>query len=854
MKFNIDFNFTDDDIKHFHNKFAIAREYEHDFENRVFTNDLMIESHKAFKILESNPELLTEEQLYLMKFSSYHEMTRDARTYVEDYTREDLKVSLIMLQTHGFSDLEAIEIYRKSINSYGFFSGEQVTYKKVLDELQQKLLEKIKTEEAEKESAILQQNYQKNQLKSEKIKEEEKEDEKTFMEIIRPFKNVLDTALTLTFEYPKKYFNKIYIDKNYRKDENNYTKFDTFVNYIIPLLTLIFLSIWVFNVINGFPASGFFYTSMVLVSISFIRYKTLNFQNRFYLKGVWKHLSQLRLSAYETKHYLIAFEQHMTEFQEQLHVNFDTHRGYELSVDEDFGVIISMYIDKNKSVSINSLNDELLTYFKVVPFLNPLNDSKALLVHDRKVSFMLYEIFLKQINSDNEIQYLFAEKPEFFSAFKELSSMKRELEEQKKLEAIEYKNKLELIKIQALNLSEKATNILSLVRKNKGNWGFNYWNLTTDAITENDNFLRFRCKFLDNTTFNNIKNSKERLESAFRLPIQLKKLSDRGSFEMYILKESEIKPFSLKMSDVDSQNALNKVFLGKTLTGDLVYDWNHQANHFIVSGVSGSGKSVAIRAILAQLVQLTDFDYRELYLTSSSKVADFVDFEKKGAFLSSGVEKQAKVFDYILNKLEKREELFYEKGVDSIKSYNEKYPENPLGQLILVADEWENSRNNLDSKLAKKLEGTLVAILNIARSSGAVVMVGSQSILKSDIGTIADKMTIRISGTNKRNVLNQIDTEIADYYSTLTKKAQGVFFIEATNLEAENAQLTHGSTTFTLTQTPFISDISSNLPVLRGSENSSTILSDGEDENVEEISIINEFKEDFEIENSTIDI
>lgn len=124
---------------------------------------------------------------------------------------------------------------------------------------------------------------------------------------------------------------------------------------------------------------------------------------------------------------------------------------------------------------------------------------------------MLYEILLKEDNEDNEIQYLYQQKPEFYSAFKELSSMKKDLEEQKKLEEIEYKNKLELSKIQALNLSEKATNILSLVRKNKGNWGFNYWNLTSDAITENDNFLRFRCKFLDNTTFNNIKNSKERI-------------------------------------------------------------------------------------------------------------------------------------------------------------------------------------------------------------------------------------------------------------------------------------------------------------------------------------------------------
>ena len=843
------FEFEKEQLKNFHAEFSVMRAYEHNFENAVLTDVLRSEYGEALHLMKKNKEDLTNEQIDLMKFVLKQEIYNDDDKFnISNYVKTDLEVSLTMLESNGFSDLEAIEIYEKSMND-GWFSAEKEFYEEELLILKQTILDKNENGEEEDllNKKLVSQNYDFDF-------EEEKEDEKSFVDIAKKVKNVADKVLTVTFEYPTKFKNKVYFDKAFKQEANRYTRFDTFLNYIVPLLILISISIWFFNVINGFQASFFFYTTLFLIFISFIRYKSLNFNNHRYLNGVWKHLSSLKLSASEIKWHTATFESHMIEFREKMNVDFDLQKGYEISTDKDFGVIISMFINKDKPVSITSLNDELLTFYKIVPFLNPLNDSRAMLVHNRKISFMLYEILLKEDNEDNEIQYLYQEKPEFYSAFRELSSMKKDLEEQKKLEEIEYRNQLELSKIQALNLSGKATNILSLVRKNKDSWGFNYWNLTSDAIVENDNFIRFRCKFLDNTTFNNIKNSKERIESSFRLPIQLKKLGDRGSFEMYVLKQSEIKPFSIKMSDVDSQNALNKVFLGKTLTGDLTYDWNHQANHFIISGVSGSGKSVAIRAILAQLVQLTDFDYRELYLTSSSKVADFVDFEQRGAFLSSGVEKQAKVFDYILNKLEAREQLFYEKGVDSIKSYNEKYPENPMGQLILVADEWENSRNNLDSKLAKKLEGTLVAILNIARSSGAVVIVGSQSILKSDVGTIADKMTVRISGTNKRNVLNQIDTEIADYYSTLTKKAQGVFFIEATNLESTTAQLAYGSTTFTLTQTPFISDISNNLPILKGAENSSTILNTDEDENIDEISIVEEFKEDFEIQNSTIDI
>lgn len=817
------FNFNDYEIAHFHKNFS-AEDYCKTLGDSNFYSNQNTDFQTAFEIFQNNFDDLTNYQFNILKTKILYILNNEKdEVLINEAITLDVLLGCHALENAGHEPVSAVEIYRDSIINDECYLEIDIKYLKNLEDSLGDV-------------------------------EESKNNDSDFMKAVRPFKKVLDSVLTLSFEYPAKFKNKIYFDKAFKQEVNKYNRFDTFLNYIVPLLILISISIWFFNVINGFPSSFFFYTTLFLVFISFVRYKTINFNKHRYLNGVWKHLSSLKLSASEIKRYTATFESHMIDFRKRMNVDFDLAKGYEINTDKDFGVIVSMYLDRDKSISINSLNDELLTFYKIVPFLNPLNTQKAMLVHNRKISFMLYEILLKEDNEDNEIQYLYQEKPEFFNAFRELSSMQKDLEEQKKLEEIEHKNKLELSKIQALNLSEKATNILSLVRKNKGSWGFNYWNLTSDAITENANFLRFRCKFLDNTTFNNIKNSKERIESTFRLPVQLKKLSDRGSFEMYVLKQSEIKPFSIKMSDVDSQNAMNKVFLGKTLTGDLTYDWNYQANHFIVSGVSGSGKSVAIRAILAQLVQLTDFDYRELYLTSSSKVADFVDFEQRGAFLSSGVEKQAKVFDYILNKLEAREQLFYEKGVDSIKSYNEKYHENPMPQLILVADEWENSRNNLDSKLAKKLEGTLVAILNIARSSGAVVIVGSQSILKSDIGTIADKMTIRISGTNKRNVLNQIDTEIADYYSTLTKKPQGVFFIEATNLESENAQLTHGQTTFTLTQTPFISDISNNLPILRGAENSSTILNTDEDENVDEISIVEEFKEDFEIQNSTIDI
>ncbi|WP_157455008.1 hypothetical protein [Carnobacterium maltaromaticum] len=74
-----------------------------------------------------------------------------------------------------------------------------------------------------------------------------------------------------------------------------------------------------------------------------------------------------------------------------------------------------------------------------------------------------------------------------------------------------------------------------------------------------------------------------------------------------------------------------------------------------------------------------------------------------------------KVFEYVLKELERRERLFYEHQVENIKEYNEKHLQAPLKQLVLLADEYENTRNGLDKKQSDYAERLLLNILNIGR-------------------------------------------------------------------------------------------------------------------------------------------
>lgn len=435
--------------------------------------------------------------------------------------------------------------------------------------------------------------------------------------------------------------------------------------------------------------------------------------------------------------------------------------------------------------------------------------------------------FIDLVISDDSINYAFPEIAEQIQQQKEADALalqaQREAEE---LEQLQYQ-------IASKGLSNEVATIIKKIRDNVDVWNFNIWN-GNDNMSGNTSYFKVRCVLRNKKSVADVETKKNTIEAELRRKIMIKPRQDRGAFDLVILLNENLNMYSMTMKDLEKYNSNNKMFIGNSLTGPLSSKWNFQANHFMVGGFTGSGKSVEILNILAQLVNISkfsdDFDYSTMFLTSSSKIGDFAEFDKAGALVVSGIDKQIQVFQYILSELERREALFYEEGVQNIKEYNKKFPNQKMKQLVLLADEYENTRQDLDKKKAQEAEGLIAQILNIARSSGGVVITGSQSILKGAVGVIRDKMTIKVSGFNEKNVLNQLDTEIAGYYQTITREPQGVFFYNALNLKPTEDYLTFGNTSFTLIQTPYISDISKKtLGGLHGAEFKNEIFGSNSD-------------------------
>ena len=478
---------------------------------------------------------------------------------------------------------------------------------------------------------------------------------------------------------------------------------------------------------------------------------------------------------------------------------------------------ISLSTDLQRHV-VKSVDDHELTEYGMLPMV--FNSMGNAYYEAHSTIRICLDYWFGQIGSDQLIAKI-AEDPNLAGAYKELADML----EQQRLQAEEETRKQQEAKelaemkadVEIRGLPATVANMLMVISKNKSDWGFNYWRVGKDGLTGNDRYIKARMRLLQGTSLKQVNALKPKIEAELRHQIMLKPLSDKGSFQMTILIKPDLAPFKLKVANIKEFANNNQLYFGEGLTGPMVSNWNDQANHMIISGKSGSGKTVTILSILTNMVMMKDYNYKNLIITSSSKVGDFAEFRKAGAYVGAGLDEILKTATAVLNEAKRREKLFADEEVSNLSEYNKKHSDNPMPQVLYLVDELENALNSSDTKKSKAIQATITEGLNIFRSSGITFIGAGQTPLKSRLGDILDKLSVKVVGSNNKNVTDQFSTEISDYYSTLTKKPQGVFFLSAENLELPDDTITFGNTNYTLLQTPYILDISTKtLPKLTG--------------------------------------
>lgn len=145
--------------------------------------------------------------------------------------------------------------------------------------------------------------------------------------------------------------------------------------------------------------------------------------------------------------------------------------------------------------------------------------------------------------------------------------------------------------------------------------------------------------------------------------------------------------------------------LGRTPNGKDLIENLAEMPHMLVGGSTGSGKSVFLFTLLASLL-MTHPNKEDMQLVlSSSKLEDFIHFEKlphlyAGKIISDATEATEVIKDVIFKESERRGKLLVEARVANIVEYNKK-AEKKLAPIVVVIDEFADLADQLETTKEK---------------------------------------------------------------------------------------------------------------------------------------------------------
>lgn len=189
------------------------------------------------------------------------------------------------------------------------------------------------------------------------------------------------------------------------------------------------------------------------------------------------------------------------------------------------------------------------------------------------------------------------------------------------------------------------------------------------------------------------------------------------------------------------------------------------AQHALVVGKTGSGKSNLMHVIITSLALTFSPEELELYLVDFKKGVEFKDYatfqlpHAKVIAIESEREFGLSVLRKLNAELQRRGDIFREAGCTHLKEYEEKTGRS-MPRVFLLVDEFQEFFAE-DDRLAQQVSLILDRLVRQGRAFGMHVLMGSQSL--AGVYTIArstaDQMAVRIalqcSDTDSRLVLSE---------------------------------------------------------------------------------------------------
>jgi len=185
----------------------------------------------------------------------------------------------------------------------------------------------------------------------------------------------------------------------------------------------------------------------------------------------------------------------------------------------------------------------------------------------------------------------------------------------------------------------------------------------------------------------------------------------------------------------NKSNSKLLVALGKNIMGKSIFCEIDKTPHLLVAGATGSGKSVCINCIIASILMRTKPDEVKLMMVDPKKVelSMYNGIPHLMMPVVTDPKKASIALQKVVSEMESRYDLFSEKNVKNIATYNEwvdkqnaKLPDDAkikkMHYIVVIVDELAD----LMLVASKEVEDSIMRITQMARAAGIHLIIATQ--------------------------------------------------------------------------------------------------------------------------------
>ncbi len=210
-----------------------------------------------------------------------------------------------------------------------------------------------------------------------------------------------------------------------------------------------------------------------------------------------------------------------------------------------------------------------------------------------------------------------------------------------------------------------------------------------------------------------------------------------------------------------SSKSKTAVCIGRSVTGEAVYDDIASMPHLLVVGATGMGKSVCINSLIASIISRATPDEVKLILIDPKRV-ELIQYARLPHLylpLIHDAREAASALERVLQIMNDRYAEIQKLSVRNIDAYNERVKENPalgkpMPKIIIFIDEL----NDLMITMRDPVENLISCIAQKARAAGIHLVIGTQ---RSSVNVITGLIKANIPSRIAFKVTSAIESRVA---------------------------------------------------------------------------------------------